>query len=114
MAWIAKDTGFVAHHAHNSWLEIWAGLGLIGLGLWAVIFLVTWVRGVASAYTSRGGYLVLPFLLAYSLVMLTESVVMIYNDFTWAAYVALAVRLSLGETAQARGEVASQVRIAAP
>jgi O-antigen ligase len=114
MAWIAKDTGFIAHHAHNSWLEIWAGLGLIGLALWAVIFLVTWVRGIAAAYTSRGGYLVLPFLLAYSLVMLTESVVMIYNDFTWAAYVALAVRLSMGETAQARGEAPSQVRIAAP
>ncbi len=97
MAWISKDAGFVAHHAHNSWLEAWLGLGYGGLALWAAIFAFTWMRGVHSAYVGRGGILVLPFLMVFGLTTLTESVAFVYNDYVWVVFTMIAVRLALGE-----------------
>jgi O-antigen ligase len=94
LAWISKRAGFVALHAHNSWLEIWLGIGYVGLGIWALYFAETWVRGLVAAYRAPGGYFALPFLAVYSLMTLTETVAAVYNDFVWVIFVAVAVKLA--------------------
>lgn len=105
LAWIAKDAGFRPHHAHNSWLQIWLELGLVGLGLWALYWLETLARAILAAYRSPGAYFALPFLVVFSLTSLTEVLALDYNDFIWLIFTALATRLALGRRLMERAEV---------
>jgi O-antigen ligase len=110
LAWITKQAGFRAHHAHNSWLEQWLGIGLIGLSIWAVYFLTIWVRAIIALYRSPSAYLVLPFLLVYTMTSLTESIVMVYNDMRWVILTALAVKLAIPEPLPKRPQIAPMRR----
>jgi exopolysaccharide production protein ExoQ len=111
LAWISKQAKFVATHAHNSWLEIWLGLGCFGLALWALFFAEAWLRAVVAAYRSPAGYFALPFLVVYSLMTLTESVAMVYNDFIWVMFVVVAVKLATPSRSLA---MSADSRFAAP
>ncbi|MDP1631492.1 MAG: O-antigen ligase [Caulobacter sp.] len=93
LAWITKEAGFKAGHAHNSWLEQWLGLGYGGLLAWGLFYLQTMGAAVVSVFRKPGAYLALPFLVVYSLMTLTESVAVSYNDLRWVIFVALAVKL---------------------
>ncbi|WP_132087899.1 O-antigen ligase [Caulobacter sp. BK020] len=94
-AWISKNAGFQAQHAHNSWLEQWLGLGLVGLIAWGLFYLQTMTLAVIAVYRDRGGgLLAFPFLVVYSLVSLTESIAVVYNDFRWVLFVAFAAKLA--------------------
>jgi O-antigen ligase len=93
-AWISKNAGFQAQHAHNSWLEQWLGLGLLGLVAWGLFYLQTMTLAVIAVFRDRGALLAFPFLVVYSLVALTESIAAIYNDFRWVLFVAFAAKLA--------------------
>jgi len=95
LAWIIKDAGFKPEHAHNSWLEQWLGMGLLGLGAWALYYLTTLFRAIWAVFTSKGALLAFPFLIVFTLMSLTESVAVIYNDVRWVIFVALSIRLAL-------------------
>ncbi len=95
LAWIVHDAGFRPDHAHNSWLEQWLSLGLVGLGAWTAFFCQTLVANVVALYRSPGAYLALPFFVIYALMTLTESIAVIYNDMRWVIFVTLAVKLAL-------------------
>ncbi|MES2034059.1 MAG: O-antigen ligase [Pseudomonadota bacterium] len=97
LAWITKDAGFKAQHAHNSWLEQWLGMGFGGLIAWALFYLQTLGATLVAVFRDRGAFLALPFLVIYSLVSLTESIAVSYNDVRWAIFVALAVKLVWGD-----------------
>jgi exopolysaccharide production protein ExoQ len=97
LAWITKDAGFKAQHAHNSWLEQWLGMGLGGLIAWALFYGQTVLAALVAVFREKGAYLALPFLVIYSLVSLTESIAVSYNDLRWAIFVALAVKLAWGD-----------------
>lgn len=94
LAWITKEAGFRAQHAHNSWLEQWLGMGLGGLIAWALFYLQTLGATLVAAFREKGAFLALPFLVIYSLVSLTESIAVSYNDVRWTILVALAVKLA--------------------
>lgn len=94
-AWIAHDAGFTAGHAHNGWLEIWLGLGFVGLAIWTVAFLGNFVRMVRAAYTSSKAYAVLPFFLIFTVMSLTEVSILDYHDIEWTIYVAFAACLAM-------------------
>jgi hypothetical protein len=51
------------------------------------------VTGIVAVYRDKGAYLAFPFLLVYSMLTLTESVTMTYNDLHWVLFVAIAVKL---------------------
>jgi len=94
-AWISKNAGFQAQHAHNSWLEQWLGLGLVGLIAWGLFYLQTMSLAAIAVFRDRGGgLLAFPFLVVYSLVSLTESIAVVYNDFRWVLFVAFAAKLA--------------------
>jgi exopolysaccharide production protein ExoQ len=99
LAWIAHDARFTPHHAHNSWLEQWLGMGIFGLTAWALFYLQTVTTAIVSVYRHPGAYLAFPFLVVYSLTTLTESVAVTYNDMRWVIFVCLAVRLALPQQA---------------
>ena len=95
LAWIIKEAGFKPGHAHNSWLEQWLGLGVFGLGAFALFYLQTLVTAIIGAFRTAGAYFFAPYLIVYTLISLTESVAVTYNDFRWVIFVAIAVRLAL-------------------
>ncbi len=97
LAWITKEAGFVAHHAHSSWIEQALGLGVVGLALWSLWFLETMLRALGAVFTRRSAYLAAPYLAAYALTSLTESVTLIWNELIWVMFVTVAVKLALGE-----------------
>jgi O-antigen ligase len=101
-AWISKDAGFQAHHAHNSWLEQWLGMGIVGLISWGLFYLQTMMLALVSVFRDRGALLAFPFLVVYSLVTLTESIAVVYNDFRWALFVAFAAKLAFSDRQQAK------------
>lgn len=94
LAWITKEAGFRARHAHNSWLEQWLGLGYSGLAAWSLFWLQTFGSAVIAAFRHKGAYLALPFLAVYSLTTLTESIAVVWNDLRWVIFVAIAVKLA--------------------
>ena len=103
LAWIIKQAGFRPGHAHNSWLEQWLGLGVVGLTAWALYFTETCTRAIVALYRSPGAWLAVPFLLVYAMTSLTESIAVIFNDCRWLFFVAIAARLAMpDEPAPAR------------
>jgi len=96
LAWIKHIAKFRPYHSHESWLNIWLDLGYVGLGLWAAYYVETWSRAILAAYRNPGAYFALPILVVYSLVALTETIALVYNDFVWVLFVLIAVRLALG------------------
>lgn len=101
-AWISKEAGFKAHHAHNSWIEQWLGMGILGLSVWGLFYLQTAALALIAVFRDRGAFLVFPFLIVYSLVSLTESIAVVYNDFRWALFVTFAAKLAFSDRQQAR------------
>jgi exopolysaccharide production protein ExoQ len=97
LAKISHEAGFVARHAHSSWMEQALGLGVTGLALWSLWFAETVLRGLHAAFTRRSAYLAAPYLAAYALTSLTESVTLIWNELIWVMFVTVAVKLALGE-----------------
>lgn len=96
-SWIVNDAGFVPQHAHNSWLEQWLGIGLFGLIAWGLFYLQTLSLAVVAVYRERGAMLAFPFLLVFTLVSLTESIAVVYNDFRWVLFVSLAAKLAFSD-----------------
>jgi len=99
LAWIVKWAGFKPQHAHNSWLEQWLGLGVFGLAAWALYYLTTLFRAIWAVFATRGAILALPFLIVFTLMSLTESMALIYNDLRWVIFVMLSIRLAAPEPA---------------
>lgn len=97
LAWIVKWAGFKPNHAHDSWLEQWLGMGLVGLAAWSLYYLTTLFRTIWAMFRSPGALTVLPFLVVYTLISITESIAVSYNDLRWVLFVALSVRLALPE-----------------
>lgn len=111
LAWIVHDVGFKPRHAHNAWLEQWLALGLPGLAAWAGFYLQTLAANVVALYREIGAYLALPFFVIFSLMTLTESVAVDYNELRWVIFVALAVKLALPDPATSSGrKAAAQLR----
>lgn len=94
LAWIVKDAGFKPVHAHNAWLEQWLGMGILGLTAFALAYAQVVLTALISMFRSPGAYLAVPFLLVYSLMSLTESIAVTYNDLRWVLFVAIAVKLA--------------------
>ncbi len=114
LAWIVKLAGFRPGHAHNSWLEQWLGIGLIGLIAWAGYFLQTSTQAVIALYRSKGAYLAVPFLLVYTLTSLSESIAVVFNDMRWTVFVALAAKLAYSDPPPPRPPIRRQARRRAP
>ena len=99
LAWIVHDAKFTPQHAHNSWLEQWIGIGLFGLAAWGLFYLQTMAVALIAVFRERGALLAFPFLVVFTLVSLTESIAVIYNDFRWLLFVALAAKLAFSDRA---------------
>jgi O-antigen ligase len=95
LRWITEVAGFRAYHAHSCWYEVWLALGYVGLTVWAILFIETWLKAFYRTYRGDGGYFALPFITVYSLMSLTESIAIGWNDIRWCLIVLIVVKLAL-------------------
>ncbi len=95
LAWIVKQAGYKPEHSHNGWLEQWLGMGYVGLGAWALCWLTTLIQSLWAVFTRRGALFAFPLMVVYSLMILTESIAVAYNDLRWMLFVIVASRLAL-------------------
>lgn len=97
LAWVIKWARFKPSHAHDAWLEQWLGMGLVGLATWTLCYLTTALRAVVALFRNPGVLTAFPFLAVYTLVGVTESDAVMYNDLRWVLFVAISARLAVRE-----------------
>jgi O-antigen ligase len=102
LVWIVKHAGFKPIHAHSSWMEMLLWLGWVGLIAWLLFFAQTLIAAFVAVFRDRGAVLAFPFVLAYAVISITESVTLTYNDLRWVVFVALACKLAYPDRLQAR------------
>lgn len=97
LAWITYYANFRAGHAHNGWMEIWINVGFLGVIAFGLWFIETWFRTIWTTFAGgQGAWVALPFMAAYSIAMLTESITLTWHDMRWVLFTMVAVKLALG------------------
>ena len=91
-------------HAHNGFLEVWLGLGIIGLALILLTVSRSFIQGLRTARSQREMQYSWPLLLVIFTVLynLTENSLLVVNNTAWIAFCAASYWL----TANAHEEAA--------
>ena len=92
--WVREMVEWDAPTAHNGWFEVTLALGLIGLALLALDFLMTIWRASWSSINTWAGVFALAFCAQFFLFNLSESASLQQNSIVWLIYVALAAKLA--------------------
>lgn len=92
--WVRETLQWDAPTAHNGWLEITLALGLVGLVLLALDFLLTLGRALLASLNTWTGLFALAFLAQFFLFSLSESASFQQNSIVWLIYVAVAAKLT--------------------
>jgi exopolysaccharide production protein ExoQ len=93
---IREEVRWEAPHAHNGYIDLTLGLGLVGLLLFAAGYIVAVRRAIQLIRTDPGNEAKWPlmFLTIIFLYQLTESSVVGGNSIFWIMYVAVSFRLA--------------------
>ena len=92
--WVREMLEWDAPTAHNGWFEVTLALGLIGLALLALDFLLTIWRAACASINTWTGVFALAFCAQFFLFNLSESASLQQNSIVWLIYVALAAKLA--------------------
>ncbi len=89
-------------YAHNGFLDIWLSIGLVGLIVFVVGFLLTTVQSLKLLRKTNTpeGFWPLLFLTYVLLSNLTEGTISTMNNFFWAIYVAVSYSLIIAKNKQ--------------
>ena len=80
--------------AHNGWIETWLSIGAVGVGLFALFFLLTVI--LAFDRLRKGGtetYWVILSTVMFFAFSMSESTILQQNDLSWAIFVATSAKL---------------------
>jgi exopolysaccharide production protein ExoQ len=101
-AYIWRATGWLPSHPHNGFLQILLDLGVLGLGVFTIGYIITFIRSFAflRSYKTVDSLWPLLHLVQLLLNSLTESQLLVSNNVNWILYVAVA--FSLKPTSQHR------------
>ena len=94
-AWfIRHEVQWTAPTAHDGWLDILLQLGVVGVALAAVQFLVCAVAAAMRLIKgAEEAYWAAPLTAMFALFSISESTVMQYNEITWTLYIATMAKL---------------------
>ena len=92
--WVRELLEWDAPTAHNGWIEVTLALGIVGLLLLALDFLMTLWRAILTSVNTWTGVLALAFCAQFFLFSLSESASLQQNSIVWLIYVALASKLA--------------------
>jgi len=80
--------------AHNGWMETWLSIGVLGVALFALQFIWTFILAVQRIW--RGGsetYFAILIVVVFFIFSMSESAVLQQNDLSWVIFVAVAAKL---------------------
>jgi O-antigen ligase len=83
---------YIPPHAHNGFLQTWLNIGFVGVCLIAfalVLILVKACLGFASS-TTRISTLDIIFITYFMVLNITEQAILVYNNYIWCIFVAVA------------------------
>ena len=92
--WVRETLQWDAPTAHNGWLEITLALGLVGLVLLVLDFLLSLGRALLASVNTWTGLFALAFLVQFFVFSLSESASFQQNSIVWLIYVAVAAKLT--------------------
>ncbi|MCR9269134.1 MAG: O-antigen ligase family protein [Hyphomonadaceae bacterium] len=93
--WVRETLQWDAPTAHNGWFEVTLALGLVGLVLLILDFLLTVIRAVLASIGTWTGILALGYCAQFFLFSLSESTSLQQNSIIWVLYVAIAAKLAM-------------------
>lgn len=80
--------------AHNGWIETWLSVGVLGVALFALQYIWTFI--LALQRIRRGGsetYFAILVVIAFLVFSLSESSILQQNDLSWVLFVAVSAKL---------------------
>ena len=92
--WVRFDLDWGVPTAHNGWIETWLSVGLVGIGLFALTYLITLILGLDRL--ARGGvenYWVLLSTLLFGFLSMSESTILQQNHLDWVIFVATTAKM---------------------
>jgi exopolysaccharide production protein ExoQ len=95
-AYIWTVTGWTPPNSHNGLLDLWIDLGLLGLCVFLVGFLVSVIQGLAWVRSSKTADAFWPilYIVYFWLSNQTESALLVQNEIYWLLYVTVVLSLS--------------------
>ena len=93
---IRAQTHWTVPTAHNGWIDLLVQVGWVGVGLFAVVFVIAIVATVLRTIRTRE-YFGLVFLIIFGVFSLTESFLEEHNSLFWALFVTVLTH-ALGPT----------------
>jgi O-antigen ligase len=93
--WVRAGVGWLAPNAHNGWLELTLGLGLIGLFAFALVFGLACGRGILAFTHKEAGLFAPGFLLLFAIQSFGEGSVVEDNNLIWTLFTIVAAKLAL-------------------
>lgn len=98
--WVRFSLEWGVPTAHNGWVETWLSVGLLGVGAFAVLYLITSL--LALDRLARGGvenYWALLSTILFGFLSMSESTILQQNHLDWVIFVATASKLFAFEPA---------------
>ena len=92
--------------AHNGWIETWLSVGVLGVALFALHFIWTFI--LALMRIRRGGsetYFAILIMVVFFVFSLSESAILQQNDLSWVIFVAVSAKLFAFEKPYWRNKV---------
>jgi exopolysaccharide production protein ExoQ len=83
---------FRPHYAHNGYVELWLGLGAVGVGLFALLAVrLVWfaMKRIAADPTDPAALLALGFIAMYLLHNVSEATILARNNMNWVLFATL-------------------------
>ena len=80
--------------AHNGWFETWLSAGMVGISLFALLYIITLI--LAFDRIKRGGveaYWAILAVLMFAMFSMSESTILQQNDLSWVIFVATSAKL---------------------
>lgn len=93
--WLEKAVDWNAPSGHNGWLDLAISLGLVGVAIYALDFIVSAWRSVKLALVSPTGVFAIGFLAQFMLFAMSESIILAQNSILWATVAMVSTKLAL-------------------
>lgn len=90
---VRKQTKWLVPSAHNGWLDLLVQVGLVGVALYAAVYVVAVLAGLIRSRRLREGDFSLLYLIVFGVVTLSESFILEQNNASWTLFVACLTRV---------------------